>query len=171
MEAERSPFSINMIELLVAIATAIVTWFGLRAILWSYLPVGYDLILRLPLSDFVVNGREEIFKTWILPILIILAISSIFFVRGIVNSNFRYFSRLSHFALAWPLLLYPAITYLYVFGLCCFPFGLILSFVPMVESIKSERKWWGGVFAVVWNVACLVVAGYYFRHLDYIFGD
>jgi len=170
METQRSPFSINKLELLVAIGMAIVTRFSFRMILWSYVPVGYDFITRLPLSDSVISGREEIYKMWVWPISIILAISSIFFVRGIVNSNVQHFSRLSHFALAWPLLLFPGVIYLYFFGLYCFPIGLVLSFLSIVESIKS-RKWWGSVLAVVWNIVCVIVASNYFEHIEYIFGD
>ena len=170
METQRSPFSTNKIELLVAIGTLVVTRISFRVALWSYLPVGYDLINRFPLSGFVITGREEIFKTWVWPIAIILSISSVFFVRGILNSNVRQFSRVSHFALAWPLLLFSAVTYLYFYGLCCLPFGLVLSILSIVESIKS-KKWWGSILSFVWNIICLVLAGYYFGHLDYIFGD
>ena len=170
MEAQRSPVSINIVELLVVVGIIIATRFSLHAALWNSYPVGYDVILRLPLSDFIKTGREEIFRTWTSPISIILALSSVFLVRGIANQQIQHFSRLNHFALAWPLVLFSSVTYLDFFGLYCFPIGLVLAFLSFIESIKS-RKWWGSTFAVVWNTACVIVAGYYFGHLDYVFGD
>ena len=170
MEKQRSAFSINIVELLIAVGFIILVRISLHAALWSSYPVGYDLILRLPLSDFIKTGREEIFRTWVLPISIIIALSSIFLVRGIANQDIQSFSRLSHFALASPLLVFSSITYLYFIGLYCLPIGLVLSFLSIVESIKSQ-KWWGSILAVVWNVACVIVAGYYFGHIDYVFGD
>jgi len=170
METQRSPFSINIVELLIAVGCIILVRIGLHAALWSFYPVGYDLILRLPFSDFVKIGREEIFRVWVLPISIIMALSSIFLVRGITKQNIQFFSRLSHFALASPLLVFSSITYLYFMGLFCLPAGLILSLLAIVESSKS-RKWCGSILAVVWNIACIIVAGYYFQHIDYVFGD
>ena len=170
MEAQRSPFIIYKAELLVAISTFIVTGFGLHNALWNSYPVGYFVTLHPPLVNFIIVGREEIFRAWVLPISIILTLSSIFLVRGIANQQIQHFSRLNHFALAWPLVLFPSVTYLHPFGLCCFPFGLVLSFLSLVESNKS-RKWWGSLLAIVWNVVCVIIAGYYFGHLDYIFGD
>jgi len=170
MEAQRSPFSINKVELLVAIGIVIAIGFGLRVALWNSYPVGYDFILRLPLSDFIKTGREEIFRIWVLPISIILALSSIFLVRGMTNQNIQYFSRLSHFALASPLILFSSITFLYFIGLCCFPFGLTLSFLSLVESNGSQKRR-GSLFAILWNIVCVTIAWYYFEHLDYIFGD
>ena len=118
MEVERSPFSINKVELLTAIITIIITWFGLHASISSFWPVGLDL--SMPLPDRFIGYRKELFDTWVIPIAVILAISSIFLVRGIRNQRVRYFSRLSHFVLAWPLILFPSITLLGFFGLFCF---------------------------------------------------
>ena len=168
MNTQRSPFSISKIELLVALAVIVATWFGLHADLWNSYPVGYPT--NLPSPSWLLSAREKLFNTWIIPISIILALSSVFLVRGIGNQNIRHFSRLSHFALAWPLILFPLVNILYFFIGFCFPFGLILPAFSLFESFRS-RKWWGRIFAIVWNIFCIIVAGYYFGHIDYIFGD
>jgi hypothetical protein len=168
MEAERSPFSINMVELLVAIGTTIITWFVLRASISSFWPADFDL--SMPLPDRYIAYRKELFDTWVIPIAVILAISSIFLVRGIRNQRVRYFSRLSHFVLAWPLMLFPSITLLGFFGLFCFLFGLIIPVPLFLESFQS-RRWWGSIFAIVWIVGCGIVAMNYFNNIDYLFGD
>jgi hypothetical protein len=47
-KAERSPFTINKVELLVAIGTIVITRFGLHAGISSFWPVGLDLNTPLP---------------------------------------------------------------------------------------------------------------------------
>ena len=168
MEAEHSPFSINIIELLVAIGTTIITWFGLHASISSYWPVGLNL--ETPLPEWVIDKRETLFHEWAIPITLLLATSSIFFVRGIGNERIQYFSRFNHFALAWPLLLFPLVTYLSIFSLLCFPIGLMLPVLSLAEPIKS-RRWWGWMFTTIWLVSCTIIAWYYFGRIDYLFGD
>lgn len=168
MEEQRSPFGINKIELFVAISTIVGAWFGLHASISSFWPA--YLNLETPLPDWVVDMRETLAQEWAIPITVILALSSIFLVRGTQNQNIKYFSRVSHFVLAWPLILFPSITLLYIFGLLCFPIGLTPPIFSIAESFRS-RKWWESVFVTVWVVGCTVVAGYYFGRIDYLFGD
>jgi len=168
MEAERSPFSINLVEVLVAIVTAIIIWFGLHASIFSFWPVGFDP--NLPLPDWVVGKRAILFSEWAIPIIIVLTLSSIFLVHGIQNQNIKYFSRLDHFVLAWPLVLFPSITILYTFSLFCFPIGLMLSLISIIDLFQS-RKYLGSAFVIIWIVGCTILAGYYFGRIDYLFGD
>jgi hypothetical protein len=167
VDAKRSPFSINKVELLMAIGTSIITWFGLHASISSFWLVGLDL--STPLSDLVINKREALFTEWGTPITILLSLSSIFLARGIQNQSIQYFSRASHFLLAWPLFVFPLVTFLYVFSLPCIPLGLFLPVLSLAEPIKSQR-WWGGVFTTVWLIGCTIMAWNYFGRIDYLFG-
>lgn len=172
METGRSPLSVNKVEVLVAIGAIIFTGLGLHFALWNAYPVGSNP--DFPLDSWTNNrlsvGRPILFNTWVVPISIILSLSSIFLVRGIANQRFQFFSRINHFALAWPLLLFPLATYLDFYSLYCFPFGLVLPVLSLFESSKS-RKWLGSLFVIIWNVICFVIVGYYLVHNDYYFGD
>jgi len=170
MDTQRSPFDTNIVELLVAITTAFATWFGLHAILWSGQPWPGDYAANDSLPNWFLDGRVELFNNYVVPISIILALSALFLVRGIENQNIRYFSRSSHFALAWPLVLFALVTIFSFLSLYCFPVGLILSFISVGKSVKSGT-WLGSVLAIAWNIVCIIVAFGYFASMWDLFGD
>ena len=172
MEAERSPFNVSKVEVFVVIGAIIFTGLGLHFSLWNAYPVGSNP--DIPLDNWtnirLSVGRQILFDTWVVPISIILALSSIFLVRGITNQRFQFFSRINHFALAWPILFFPLATFLDFYSLYCFPFGLVPPALSLLESSKSQR-WLGSLFVVIWNVICFIIAVYYLGHKDYYFGD
>ncbi len=143
MGNKRSPFSLNTIELAIALGAGITTWFGLRDFLFWF-----------------TEGRQELFRLFAIPMAITMAISAIFLLRGVRNQETTHFTRLSNIAIAWPIFSFITMSILSPLGLQCLPIGLILACIEFAASYKSEFKW-GGVAAIAWNVTWLFIVGYY----------
>jgi hypothetical protein len=172
MGNKRSPFSLNTIELVIAIGAGIATWFGLRSFLWSTPPWPYvwEYYKRESLPLWFTDGRQELFGLFAMPMAIIMTISAIFLLRGICNQEIKFFTRISNIAIAWPIFSFITLNTLSFLSLYSLPFGLILAFVGFALSYKSESKW-GAMAAIAWNVAWLFIGGYYFDQWWMIYGD
>jgi hypothetical protein len=172
MENKRSPFSLNIVELAFALGAGITTWFGLRYFLWITPPWPYDWSMydSEPLPAWFTQGRQELFNLFVIPMVFIMAISAMFLLRGILNKEIKFFTRLSNIAIAWPIFSFITI---HIISFLCFypaPIGLILAFVELGVSYESEYKW-GAMAAVVWNFAWLLIGGYYFGQWEQLYGD
>ncbi|MBC7876722.1 MAG: hypothetical protein H7Y59_06070 [Anaerolineales bacterium] len=171
----RFPLSINIVELLVAIAAALASWLGLYAFLLSMQPWPGNYVPIRQLTVWFLNGGDQIlFNEFRIYLPLIMAISAIFLVRTFKYRSVRYFSFWSNIASAWPLALFPLVSIFSYFSLYCFPVGIIFSVFSLIELFTKSSKpysWIGSTFALMWNIVCIVVAGNYCGKLWELYGD
>jgi hypothetical protein len=169
---KRSPFSLNILELIIAIGVGTGTWFGLRNILWRIAPWPYtwEYYIDEPLPSWFTESRQELFVHFAIPMAIIMGISAVFLFRGTLNQEVRYFTRPSNFAVASPIFLFLPLNWLSYLSLYCMPVGVISAFIGFGISYKTESKW-GWIAAVVWNILWLIFASNYFEQWWLVYGD
>jgi len=172
LDNQRSPFSLSKMEILAAALAAILTWFGLRFILYYTLPFPCN---EPSPPDCTYNGSwanlgHPLFSSFALPMMFILSASAIFLVRGI-RKDVCYFSSIGHYALAWPLISFPLLNILSFFSLYCLPIGIGLAFIAAIKSIVTRRNW-GDLIALPLSVAWFWFAFVYFdSHWWMAYGD
>ncbi len=143
-ENGRSPFTLSLVELLVAVSASISTWLAMYGSLTDSIPFGYygqnpETYLPLVAS----------FRTHILA-----AISAISLVRWIRN-DVRHFSRLGHCALALqPIFSLSPLVYF------CFPFGatmgLGLGIIATFQPV-TQHKNMGNLIALPVSIASIIL--------------
>jgi hypothetical protein len=171
-DINRSPFTISIIEIVLAILVGLVTWFGLRKYIQSTLP--------FPCTSSSVDyiSSEEyswqflgypLFSTYALPLIFFLTISTIFLVRAI-RRNDLHFSVIGNLALSWPIFSFLGFLLFNTFSLVFFPIGLALSIIAMMDSVMTKRLKWDWL-SIPFNLAWLVVFGSFVGRFLSLYGD
>jgi hypothetical protein len=116
-------------------------------------PWNYESPDTLP--SWFVQGRDELIRTWTIPLTSIMAFSAISVIRAIRN-DVRYFSRLGHIGFALPVLDWFGVLLVY---LLASPLG----FLPSVQWLLIGIAWYQEgihigsiVFAIVLLVRTIV---------------
>jgi hypothetical protein len=169
----RSPFSLSRLEIIVALAVGVITWLGLRYILYKTLPWNCMTAPEFPCNVTYDQSWDlyglNIFSSYSIPMAAISSISSIFFIRCI-RGDVQHFSRLGNFALAWPMICFPLINLLDVFSQCIIPIGLGLGLAASIMSISRKRNW-GNLISIPLCIVWVIYSNIYFYLWFEAFGD
>jgi len=176
LETRRSPFSLNVLELIVAIVAGNGTWFALHYVLWDTPPWPYrwDYFENEALPLWFIEARQELFGTFAIPMSIIIAVSAIFLVRAIGKQDFQHFTRICNFAMSWPIFSLIFLNTLSFLSLYCLPIGLVLAIMALEPSRKNNATRdgkLGVITAVIWNIVWVFLGGSYFGGWWTAFGD
>jgi hypothetical protein len=166
MNKQRSPLTLDIVEVLVAVLVLVIAELGLYYGLQSTGPYFPDAVEDFPeLLTRMDDERREIFLACTLPLGMIILVSSISLVRGI-RMDVRHFSRLGHIASAWPVFSSAFLWHGDLIFLCSWlglPFllaGIIVSVISSVRALVSRRNT-GDWVALPLNVAWGVFYLYY----------
>lgn len=169
---KRSPFTVSGKELITAIISGLVTWFGLMKFLQTAKPYYCQgVTIDSPCSDAYVweSMGSHLFSMYSIPITLFLVLSSIFIVRAI-QRDVLHFSVLGNMSMSWPLFSLLGFITINVFSLCLFPTGLALSIIVMIHSSEEKR------FKLDWisfpyNLAWLIVLVPFVNRFLALYGD
>jgi hypothetical protein len=148
----------------------ILVWFWLRDVIMSAEPWNWNEYGKPnePYPDWFLGTRERFLRS-ILPMVGVMAISTIFLIRGF-SGNIQFFSRLGNFVLAWPLVDFLPLSLLGLLSIYCLPIGFILALIPSVICfIKKEN--YGDLIAIPLSIVWILVAMDYSIHLESLTGD
>jgi hypothetical protein len=174
---KRSPFTLSILEISLAIFVGLASWFGLRGFLQSALPFPCGSSV----NDLTINcgwTAEQawqtlgypMFSTYAIPLVSLLAISSVFLVRSI-RRDVRQFSVIGNLALSWPIFSFLGFFFLSVFSLIFLPIGFVLAILATINSQELDKRYkWDWVslpFSLIW----LVVFGMFIGKILNIYGD
>jgi hypothetical protein len=164
MHNQRSPLTLSALQVLMAVLVFILTQLGLHYGLESVIPYFTDVVERGDpwAVDWMVNKRQEIYSAFALPLGVGLLIPAVSLVRGI-RGDVRHFSRLGHFALAWPLVMSVLLWHqLLMFFIC--PFLLLSLIVAFLASSRSLlfRYNWGDLLAIPLNIGWVILCWSYY---------
>ena len=172
---QRSVYHIAIPELLAAILTGVGSWFSLRYVLWNSPP--WEMLWCYPTScteaqfpGWFIQGRQRLFDTYSFPISFFLAISVVFLIRAIRKDDIIHFSRLSNFAIAMPLILFPALMTLGSFGLWCSIFGVGPAVASLITWFQDKANW-GGFASFLWYILWLWFSFVYIEAWFAVYGD
>ena len=175
-DERRSPFSVSASEITFVIIAALLTWFGLRIYLHSLMPY--------PCTFFIDNvpvdcnwTREQawqtlgipLFSKYIIPFLVLNTAAAVSFVR-IFRRDVRGVSRLGSVALAWPLVSFFGIHFLFYAGLCSLPVGFMVALVATVTSVVEKRFALDRISLPV-SILNIIACGMYLNNLAAVYGD
>lgn len=170
LDKGRSPFSLSIIEISLALLMGLLVWFWLRDIAmnaepwdWSAYGSAYE-----PYPDWFLYSRERFLRSiWIM--VIVMTISTIFLVRSL-SGNIRHFSRLGNFVLAWPLVSFFPVSVLASVSILCVPIGFILTLIPAVVCYRKKENY-GDLIAIPSNFIWILIAANYLLQLWELVGD
>lgn len=156
MNQHRSPISLNLAEVAVALAVGAGTGYGLMMLYVTDVSA-----LCGPAIDFSIQACNDNYR-WLEeyalftalscgPLGIIFAFSALFLVRSLRN-NIQHFTPLGHLALAWPLISFPFLHFLH-WGAAwsIVPVGLLIAVIAVVKT--RDNKHTGNFLAILWNAA------------------
>ncbi|CAG0945324.1 hypothetical protein ANRL1_02261 [Anaerolineae bacterium] len=154
LEKGRSPFTVSLVELLVAVSSGILAWLAMYEYLSGLVPFGsWDKTPETYLPE-VVYFRTHILGDFALPFVMLATIYGISFVRCIRN-DVRHFSRLGHGAVA--LQSFFSLSPLVYF---CFPFGGLLGLgLAIIATLQTiiQRKNLGNLIALPVSIASIIL--------------
>lgn len=154
LEKGRSPFTLSLVEVLVAVFSGIFAWLAMCEYLSGLIPFGsWDKNPETYLPE-VVYFRTHILGEFALPFVILAVMYGISFVRSIRN-DVRHFSRLGHLAVA--LQSFFSLSPLVYF---CFPFGGVLGLsLAIIATFRViiQRKNMGNLIALPVSIASIIV--------------
>jgi hypothetical protein len=175
-DQKRSPFSLNGLEVISVIVVSTAAWFALRWLLQNTLPSPCGSAVNEVPIDCGWTAEQAwqslglpLYSTYLFPLVSLLAISAVFLVRSI-RQDVLHFSVFGSLALAWPIIIFIAFFLLSVFSLYCFPVGLILAIIALIEFGETKENKWDWVafpFSLIW----LVVFGGFVGVFLSIYGD
>ena len=173
---ERSPFWLNVFELGVAVAVGVATWFALSKSLHSTLPFPCGSSVNDVSIDCGWTEKQAwetlgypLFSTYVIPLVLFLAISSVFLVRSL-RKTVGHFSTMGKLALSFPIFAFLSFSLLSVFSLPCLPLGLALSIVATINSVKTKNYKWDWV-SLPFNLTWLVIFGAFIGQFLNSYGD
>lgn len=168
---KRSPFTLDAYESGIAIIACVATSLILYFILKNERPFGYENISM----DWSKTGGSAFFSLYVVPLALVLAISSVSLLRAIRHEEIRYLSRLINIAIALPPLpSFLPLNTLSFFSLYFLCFGFLFSVVVIFVSVQGTNdldKIKGNWFALLWNIVWVVFAYSYFDLWWAYFGD
>jgi hypothetical protein len=173
---EQSLFSLNALELGFAVLGGIATWFWLSNTLHSTLPFPCDSSVNgisiecgwTKEQAWEALGRP-LFSTYVIPLVLFLAISSIFLVRSI-RKEVRHFSTIANLAFSYPIFSFLGFFILSVFSLPCLPIGLVLAIIAAINSGKTKNYKMDWI-SLPFNLAWLVIFGLFISQFLDTYGD
>ena len=176
-DKQRSPFTLSVLEITLAIIVGLAAWFGLRGYLQSALPFPCDSSI----NDLTLNcgWTEEqawqtlgypLFSTYAIPLVLLLAMSGVFLVRSI-RRDVRQFSVMGNLALSWPIFSVLGFFFLSVFSLIFLPIGLVLAIIATINSQELEKRYKWDWVSLPFSLAWLVVFGMFIGKLLNLYGD
>ncbi len=176
-DKQRSPFTLSVLEITLAIIVGLAAWFGLRGYLQSALPFPCDSSI----NDLTLNcgWTEEqawqtlgypLFSTYAIPLVLLLAMSGVFLVRSI-RRDVRQFSVMGNLALSWPIFSVLGFFFLSVFSLIFLPIGFVLAIIATINSQELEKGYKWDWFSLPFSLAWLVVFGMFIGKLLNLYGD
>ena len=172
----RSPFSLNVLEIAVASAVALITWFGLWNFLHSILPFPCGFAINNIPIDCGWTAEQSwqtlgqpLFSKFAIPLILFNVLAGIFLVR-VIRRDVRDFSILGSLAIAWSLASMLGIHFLFYFGTCILPIGFVISIVATILCVeeKRDRLDWT---SLPLSVASMIVSGMYYAELWHLYGD
>ena len=174
--SERSPFSLNALELGFAVLVGVATWFWLNNSLHSTLPFpcgssanGVSIDCGWTEQQAWETLGYPIFSTYAIPLVLFLTFSGIFFVRSI-RKDVRHFSAIGNLAFSYPIFSFLGFFILSVFSLPCLPIGLVLAIIALINSGETKNYKWDWA-SLPYNLAWLVIFGLFIGQVLDSYGD
>ena len=151
-----TPLTLNIQEVLAVIIVLVIAELGFYYGLQSTSPYFPDAMEHD--DPWMVDKRQELFLAFALPLGMALFAPAVSLVRGIRQEDIRHFSRLGHFASAWPLLVSVMLWHELLIFLGCglilifLLVGLVAAIVVALRALLLKRNL-GDLLALPLNVA------------------
>jgi hypothetical protein len=148
MKSDRSPFTLTIPELSLALIVGVLASIVLHHSLWTGEPWSINGNYSGPFPDWFISLRHDLFWTSVWPMSIFMALSTIFLLRAF-QGNIRYFSKPGHFILAWPLIDFLPLSYGGPFSIYCgVPFIILILSLTVATMSLVKRRHFGNLIAI-----------------------